>query len=248
METEHIKVIDGGPMMGKIVGSLDDSITKTTKGLIVLDEAHCLIRKKSIPIQRARRISRVACEQCRMCTDLCPRYLLGHNMQPHKMMRKISYNYENLNGADMALLCCECNLCELYACPVNITPKSINVLYKGLLAERGIKYQPDIRELQPRATRDYRKVPVKRLIQKLGLQDYDREAPLKDSVYVPDKIRVPLKQHTGAAAIPIVALGQRVKRGDLIGEIPENSLGARIHSSIDGTVTAIDQNITIERI
>jgi RnfABCDGE-type electron transport complex C subunit len=248
METEGIKVIDGGPMMGKIIGSLDDPITKTTKGLIVLDESHSLIRKKSMPIDRARRISRVACEQCRMCTDLCPRFLLGHNMQPHKMMRKVSYNYEDLTGAEMAFLCCECNICELYACPVNITPKSINVLYKGLLTGKGIKYQPEKTDFQPRATRDYRKVPVKRLIQKLGLQAYDREALIKEMPYVPDKIRVSLKQHTGAPAIPVVDLGQLVKRGELIGEIPENALGARIHSSIDGKVTAIDQYITIERI
>ena len=46
METDHIKVIDGGPMMGKILGSLDNPITKTTKGLIVLDEAHSLDQEK----------------------------------------------------------------------------------------------------------------------------------------------------------------------------------------------------------
>lgn len=246
VDTTGIKVIDGGPMMGKIIGDMDDPITKTTKGLIVLDEEHTLIKRKSMPLDRARRIARVACEQCRMCTDLCPRYLLGHNMQPHKMMRKVVHKYQNLEEAEIAFLCCECNLCELYACPVNITPKSVNVLYKGLLSEKGIKYSPDKTEFFPRPTRDYRKVPIKRLIQKLGLAAYDKAAPLIDLYFTPDKIRIPLKQHTGAPAVPVVSLGQLVKKGELIGEIPENALGARVHASISGKVTAIDQFITIE--
>jgi Na+-translocating ferredoxin:NAD+ oxidoreductase RnfC subunit len=247
MDIKGIKVIDGGPMMGKIIDDINDPITKTTKGLILLDEEHQLIRKKAMPLDRARRIARVACEQCRMCTDLCPRYLLGHNMQPHKMMRKVSYKYENLEDAEIAFLCCECNLCELYACPVNITPKSINVLYKKLLGEKGMKYTPEKTEFSPRATRDYRKVPIKRLIQKLGLLQYDKPALLVEMNYEPSKIKIPLKQHTGAPAVPIVTIGQLVKKGELVGEIPEKALGARIHASISGKVTAIDNYITIER-
>lgn len=168
-------------------------------------------------------------------------------MQPHKMMRKVGYRYENLQEAEIAFLCCECNLCELYACPVNITPKSINVLYKGLLREQGMKYVPEETEFKPRATRDYRKVPVKRLIQKLGLASYDCPAPLTDISFEPARVRIPLSQHAGAPALPIVSLGQKVERGDVIGEIPENALGARIHASISGRVTAIDKCITIER-
>jgi len=247
MDQKGIRVIDGGPMMGKIIDNLDDPITKTTKGLIVLDENHPLIAKKTVSFERAVRVSRVACEQCRMCTDLCPRYLLGHNMQPHKMMRKVSYQMDDLKEAEMAQLCCECNLCELYACPVNITPKTINVLYKQKLMEKGIKYEPEVKEIYPRAARDYRKVPVKRLIQKLGLSAFDVEAPLEESVYKPNLVKIPLKQHAGAPAISIVALGQQVKRGDLIGEIPENQLGARVHASIDGTITEISQYVVIEK-
>jgi Na+-translocating ferredoxin:NAD+ oxidoreductase RnfC subunit len=40
--------------------------------------------------------------------------------------------------------------------------------------------------------------------------------------------------------LPVVAKGDRVRKGDLIGEIPKGALGARIHASIDGTVTAVD--------
>ena len=34
--------------------------------------------------------------------------------------------------------------------------------------------------------------------------------------------------------------GDRVHRGDVVGEIPEKALGARVHASIDGMVTAVD--------
>jgi len=46
----------------------------------------------------------------------------------------------------------------------------------------------------------------------------------------------------GKAAEPIVRVGDRVHAGDVIAEIPEKSLGARIHASIDGKVTAVDAN------
>ena len=110
-----------------------------------------------------------------------------------------------------------------------------------------MKYIPEQTEFFPRATRDYRKVPIKRLIQKLGLMQYDRPAPLTENTFEPDIVRIPLKQHTGAPALPVVMVGQIVQRGELIGEIPENALGARIHASISGKITSIDKNITIER-
>ena len=80
------KVIGGGPMMGPLVTDLSGYITKKDKGFIILHKDHPLIQKKSCSVESARRVNRAACEQCRMCTDLCPRYLLGHHMEPHKLM------------------------------------------------------------------------------------------------------------------------------------------------------------------
>jgi Na+-translocating ferredoxin:NAD+ oxidoreductase RnfC subunit len=43
-----------------------------------------------------------------------------------------------------------------------------------------------------------------------------------------------------------VSSGERVIKGDLIGEIPEKALGARVHASIGGLVEAIaDGMVTI---
>ena len=57
---------------------------------------------------------------------------------------------------------------------------------------------------------------------------------------VPAQVRIPLKMHIGAPCEPVVAVGQAVRCGDMIAKLPEGKLGADIHASIDGVVTAVD--------
>jgi Na+-translocating ferredoxin:NAD+ oxidoreductase RnfC subunit len=45
----------------------------------------------------------------------------------------------------------------------------------------------------------------------------------------------------------VVQAGDRVRRGGLIGEIPESALGARVHASIDGVVASVDDAVRIQR-
>lgn len=57
--------------------------------------------------------------------------------------------------------------------------------------------------------------------------------------------RFPLKMHIGAPDIPLVKVGEEVKRGQCIAE--PNGLGARIHTSVSGKVSDItDTEIIIE--
>ncbi|MGL4789911.1 MAG: electron transport complex protein RnfC, partial [Anaerotignaceae bacterium] len=74
---QNYSIIDGGPMMGPILADLNGFITKKNKGFVILKSNHRLIRKKSITKEQAKRVNRTSCEQCRMCTDMCPRFLLG---------------------------------------------------------------------------------------------------------------------------------------------------------------------------
>jgi Na+-translocating ferredoxin:NAD+ oxidoreductase RnfC subunit len=60
------------------------------------------------------------------------------------------------------------------------------------------------------------------------------------------RITLPLSQHVGAPAEPVVQPGDRVTTGQLVADIPEGQLAARIHSSIDGTVTSVNGAIVIE--
>lgn len=245
---DDYSLIDGGPMMGSLLDGLDGYITKKSKGFILLKQDHFLIRKKSVNLNQGRVITKTACEQCRMCTDLCPRYLLGHDMQPHKVMRALGYDIKDIKELQIAQLCCECNACELFSCPANLHPKTVNIFYKQKLAEQGIRYQPTQMEFQPRSAREYRLIPSKRLVAKIGLTSFDRPAPMTRIEFKPATIEIGLCQHIGAPSLPIVTVGQYVEAGQMIGKIPENSLGAPVHASMAGTVVEIKDNSIVIKV
>lgn len=229
-------VIDGGPMMGPVMTDLDGCISKKHKGFIILKKQHPLIRKKSVKMDAAMRINKSTCEQCRMCTDLCPRYLLGHNMQPHKIMRTVAYAMTSPDELKTAALCCQCNLCQLFSCPAGLYPMTANVFTKQKLAEQNVRYKSDQTEFQVRSSRDYRLLPSKRLVLRLGLKEFDKPAPLSELTVRPKTVTIAMSQHIGAPAIPVVIVGERVQAGQLIGRIPEGALGAAMHASISGEV------------
>ena len=55
----------------------------------------------------------------------------------------------------------------------------------------------------------------------------------------PAKVYIPMQQHIGAPAQPLVQKGDYVKKGQLIGNF-ENGLSCPIHASISGTVADIE--------
>lgn len=232
-------VIDGGPMMGPVMADLDGFVTKKNKGFVILKKDHFLIRKKSVNNEQAKRVNKATCEQCRMCTDLCPRYLIGHNMQPHKMMRVQNYALNDLEGQKTAQLCCQCNLCELFSCPAGLYPKHANMMFKDMLLEQGIRYKPETSEFAARTVRDFRLVPSKRLIVRLGLRDFDLPAEITAETVTPQVVRISTRQHVGAPSVPMVSAGETVTAGQMIGSIPEGSLGAPVHASISGTISEV---------
>jgi Na+-translocating ferredoxin:NAD+ oxidoreductase RnfC subunit len=240
-------VIDGGPMMGPVMINTDGYITKKNKGFIILKKQHSLIRKKSMNLEQARRVNRASCEQCRMCTDMCPRYLLGHNMQPHKMMRALNYTLSDIKGQMTSQLCCQCGLCELFSCPAGLYPKASNLFFKGELAKQNIRYKPLQSEFTARKSREYRLVPSKRLIARLGLHDFDKPAPMTEVEIKPELVHISTRQHVGVPAVPVVNVGDHLELGQLIGRIPDGSLGAAIHTSIAGTVVESGNDYVVIR-
>lgn len=241
-------VINGGPMMGPVMKDLSGYVLKKTKGFVILKKQHYLIKRKSMNMEQTRRINRTSCEQCRMCTDMCPRYLLGHNMQPHKMMRAVNYGLEDMEEQKLAYLCCQCNLCELFSCPAGLYPKSANQYIKQKLMEKNIRFKAADQEFAARSSREYRLLPSKRLVAKLGLHDFDLPAPMSEITIDPELVYIAKSQHVGAPALVIASIGDHVEAGQLIGRIPEDSLGAAIHASISGTITEIGNSyIAIRR-
>ena len=232
-------VIDGGPMMGAVLQDLNGYVSKKSKGFIILKNSSRLIGKKNTTFEQAKKINRASCEQCRMCTDLCPRYLLGHNLQPHKIIRIATYNIDDTEGQKTAHLCCLCGLCELSSCPVGLFPKMANESLKNKMWKENVRYTPSKTEFEARPIRKYRMMPSKRLIYRLGLYSFDKEAPMVNTIVSPKLVRIFTSQHVGVPATPVVTVGESVYAGQLIGDIAEDALGAAIHASIDGVVTKV---------
>lgn len=89
---------------------------------------------------------------------------------------------------------------------------------------------------------------MKMLMKRLGVEGLDSVARLRELDVKPEEVLIPLHQHVGEPALPVVSIGDRVQKGDLVGKIPEGKLGAEVHASIAGSVTGVDSVVAIERI
>lgn len=234
--TEECDYIIGGPCMGQVVGSLDFPITKTTGGLIAIPKNHALLAMKST--SQNLKLIQAACCQCSFCTQMCPRNALGLNVTPHKIMRTIGQGInliENINGI---FSCCDCGICTYQACNFGLKPHHIMRQVKAELVKAGIEAQKEVYGPVDPAI-EMKRLPTSRLISRLGIEEYNVSAPLCEERIEVKQVRIPLKMHVGKPSNPIVKSGQGILRGDLIADIPEGSLGAKIHASIDGIITDI---------
>ena len=236
----------GGPMMGNIgVGS--QPVTKTTNAVLVLPSDHTIVQKKnrksSIDMKRAASI----CCQCRSCTDLCPRHNLGHPIDPALFMRAASnQGFQDMNPYLNANFCSSCGVCEMYACPQSLAPRSLLGDMKGGLRKAGVKPPQGVKAAPVKESREYRKVPEERLMARLALTKYDKDAPLDDNVVAVKRVVINLSQHIGAPAQAIVSIGEKVTVGQMIAK-PAKGLSVAIHASISGTVMDVtDRAIIIE--
>lgn len=245
-ELSEFKVIDGGPMMGKILYSIDTPVKKTSKGYIVLPSNHGLIMAKEKDITTLLKETKTSCCHCDLCTDVCPRYLLGHKLHPSKIMRIASYGSMGDKNAtlDEAFLCCECGLCE-QACIMNLQPWKVNIYLKQKLTEQGVKNSNRRTELTAHPYLDVRGFPVKKLIYRLDLYKYDVEAPFENVELTPDVVNILCKQNIGAPATAVVKDGDVVKKGDVLYSKGENKMAVNMHATMDGIVELNGNKITI---
>lgn len=245
-DTHGFSLIIGGPAMGRVENDWTEVVTKTTGGVIVLPESHRVIVKKTAPLDRDYRLAKSVCSQCSFCTQLCPRNVLGLNVQPHKVMRAVGYsNTEAIGDINAVFSCCDCGLCTFYSCDMDLSPGRMVTTVKQALTAKGIKPDKTI-PYEVSQMRDYKKVPSGRFIERLGLSVYNLEAPLRDEPVKVDRVRIPLKQHIGAPTVPTVKKGDKVKKGTLIGTVDGDAVSANIHASINGVVYEItDHHIEI---
>jgi len=238
----------GGVMMGRLEDNHDALVDKTTGGVIVLPHDHVVVRRRRQDWQQIARIGRSACDQCSFCTELCPRWLLGHPIEPHRAMRSLGFNLVGEANVIGTTFCCECNLCSLYSCPEDLDPKNVCTQNKQRLAAEKKRWEdPPFNPRRPELHMANRKAPMPRLMAKLGLRGFRNVGPLKDTPLETDKVGIALKQHIGVPCEPAVVVGDRVAAGQEVGRPPvadgKPALGAPVHASIDGTVTAIRDGV-----
>ncbi len=240
--------IVGGVMMGYLEENHDALVDKTTGGVIVLPGGHVVVRRRRQDWPQIARIGRSACDQCSFCTELCPRWLLGHPIEPHLAMRSLQFNLVGEANVIGTAFCCECNLCSLYSCPEDLDPKNVCTQNKRRLAAEGKRWEnPPQNDRRAALHLENRKAPMGRLIRKLGLTEFRNVGPLDDRLLQTDRVGIALKQHVGAACEPTVRAGQRVSKGTPVGRPPaidgKPALGAPVHASIGGTVARISDGV-----
>ena len=144
-----------------------------------------------------------------------------------------------------AQLCCECGICELYACPMQLQPRRVNAAIKQELAKQGVRYQNNSQSCEENPYREMRKAPTHRVTARAGVSKYYHYEINEFKIYAPKRVEIPLKQHIGLPAEAVVQAGQCVKKGELIAKCAEGKLGANVHASIDGVIKAVHSSIII---
>ncbi len=93
------KIINGGPMMGKSLVTLDAPVTKGTSGILLVEK------------EKAKRVPILNCIRCGKCTTVCP---MG--LEPH-LLSIIARQGENERCEEERIMdCIECGSC-VYTCP-----------------------------------------------------------------------------------------------------------------------------------
>lgn len=99
---DAVKLISGGPMMGKAVSRTEASSTKSTSALLLLTE------------EETKRGEESNCIRCAKCVDACP---MG--LEPY-LLNRLSRQGKTVElEENMVQDCIECGCC-LYSCPANI--------------------------------------------------------------------------------------------------------------------------------
>lgn len=246
---EDYAVLLGGPMMGKMLlgKEIEEAVvTKTTGGILVLPLDHPLIVRRRQTPEQIRKQTASACIQCSFCTELCPRYLKGHPLHPHQVMKAFGFNLPDHPNLPQASLCCECGICELFSCPMGLSPRIVNQLVKKQLREEGAP-KPEFQGQGLNPLEFIRRLPTETLMRKIQVDKYDAYGKPPYETMETSYVKIPLSQHIGKPARPLVKEGDWVEVGQKIAGPEEGEMGANIHGSISGQVISVsDQWIEIK--
>ena len=104
-----------------------------------------------------------ACCNCTMCSDMCPRNLLGYNINVHKTVRAASHSEVTDSESFLqSALCCGCGVCTVIGCQQMLDPQKISMDVKGALGRKGLRRQNNQAPQQVRPERASRLVEQKK--------------------------------------------------------------------------------------
>ena len=146
-----------------------------------------------------------------------------------------------------AALCSECGVCEVYACPMMLRPRSVNALIKKELAKAGYRHPKATEPTVPHPMREDRKVPTRRLVSRAGVSAFHGKMIDTLKIAEPSAVHVLAKQGIGAPTELRVKAGDTVSAGQLIAACPAGKVGSDVHAPFGGKVTEAGKYIVIER-
>ncbi len=241
-------IIHGGPMTGRLS---DETavVTKTTNAVLVLPKNHYIIGKRTQKITISAKRAMSVCCQCHTCTDLCPRHLLGHPIDPAAFMRSVSSTVADTKALLDSQYCCQCGLCAMYSCPQGLAPAALIGVYKANLRKNNVK--PETLAQNDEAVlpeQPLRRVPMARLVARLGLTAYEHPAPISDEAVIPKTLCLSLSQHIGQSAVPVVQRGDLVQPGTLLAKAADGALSLPVHAPLSALVTDVTKTYITLRV
>ncbi len=236
---EDYEIVSGGPMTGKLCTE-NDVVTKTSNAYIVLPPSHYVVQKKKANTQVSVNRAMSACCHCGMCTSLCSRHMLGYPIDPSKFMTALSAGATgNIEPYVNTFFCSACGLCEMYSCFQNLNAQTLISVFKGGMRKGGVA-MPQVETAPVDPNRSHKLVSHTRLTARLGLTQYNKEAPLTETEIKPKEIKIMLSQHIGAPCEATVKKGDTVTSGQTVGKIAEGKLGVNVHTPYAGIVKEVN--------
>jgi len=96
------KVINGGPMMGKAINSLEVPVVKGTSGILIM------------PVEKSARKKESGCIRCAKCVSVCPQ-----GLEPYLLNRLAQLEKNDKLETGGVMDCIECGSCA-YTCPAGL--------------------------------------------------------------------------------------------------------------------------------
>lgn len=246
---EDCVLVDGGPAMGNIIDPRTAIVTKTTKALLVLPRTTPAIRSKLATNRTVAVHASANCCQCTLCTDMCPRALIGYPLKPHRIVRNsVGMIEENPSAFTEAATCCNCGICELVACCQGISPRRMYQQAKGILIKNKLRYEYKGEPLEADPHRDHRLLPSDRFKRMIGVAPFDKGVPqMREEAWLPKQVELLLHQHVGAPAKPVVKEGDAVSANQLVAQA-DGVISANIHSPVNGKVVSVTTGKVVIRV